>query len=85
MIEKWRHALDKGKNVGTMLVYGYIWIYSFNIFINDFFCFIQDACICNFAYDNLLYSIGNNFKEVNTILKRTLSSYKYGFMRIIWS
>ena len=24
----------------------------FNIFINDIFCFMQDACICNFTDDN---------------------------------
>ena len=36
----------------------------FNIFINDIFYFIQDAYICNFADDNSLYSIQDNFKEI---------------------
>ena len=42
----------------------------FSIFINDIFCFIQDAYICNFADDNSLYSIEDNLKEVKTILKK---------------
>ena len=42
----------------------------FNIFINDIFCFIQDTYICNFADDNSLYSIEDNLKQVNTILKK---------------
>ena len=33
----------------------------FNIFINDIFYFIQNACICNFADDNSLYSIEDSF------------------------
>ena len=36
----------------------------FNIFIHDVFYFIQDAYTCNFADDNLLYSIEDNLKEV---------------------
>ena len=43
---------------------------SFNIFINDIFYFIQEAYICNFAYDNSLYLIENSFKDVETILKQ---------------
>ena len=42
----------------------------FNILINDIFYFIQDAYICNFADDNSLYSIENNFKEDKTRLKK---------------
>ena len=42
--------------------------FSFNIFINDIFYFIQEAYICNFTDDNSLYSIENIFKEVKTIL-----------------
>ena len=42
----------------------------FNIFINDIYYFIQDAYICNFADDNSLYAIEDNFKEVKTILKK---------------
>ena len=41
----------------------------FNNFINDIFYFIQDTYICNFADDNSLYSIEDNFREVKTILK----------------
>ena len=44
----------------------------FNIFINYIFYFIQDAYICNFADDNLLYSIEDNLKKVKTILKKNL-------------
>ena len=42
----------------------------FSIFINDIFCFIQDAYICNFADDDSLFSIEDNLKEVKTILKK---------------
>ena len=41
----------------------------FNIFINDIF---YDAYICNFADDNLLYSIEDNLKKVKDILKKNL-------------
>ena len=130
MLEKWKHALDKCKKVGTILMdlskafnplnhnlllyklnaYGFSYnvikfIQSylseqfqrvdinsnfsewckillgvlqgsilgpllFNIFINDIFYFIQDVYICNFADDNSLYSIEDNFKEVKTMLKK---------------
>ena len=42
----------------------------FNIFINEIFYFMQDAYICNFADDNSLYTIEDNFKEVKTMLKK---------------
>ena len=42
--------------------------FLFNIFIDDIFCFIQEAYIY-FADDNSLGSIEDNFKEVKTILK----------------
>ena len=127
MIEKWKHALDKGKIFGTVFMdlskafdtlnhnlllaklnaYGfslnaikfiqsYLWerfqranINSnfsewskillrlpqwsilgpllFNIFINGILYY---AYICNFANDNSLYSIEDNFKEVKTMLKK---------------
>ena len=35
----------------------------FNIFISNIFHFIPEAYICNFADDNSLYSIEDNFKE----------------------
>lgn len=44
--------------------------FLFNIYINDIFFFKQDAYICNFADDNLSYSIEDNFKEVKTMVKR---------------
>ena len=49
----------------------------FNIFVNDIFCFIQD--VCNFADDNSLYSIGDNFKEVKTILKKKFETLQGWF------
>ena len=42
----------------------------FNIFINDIFYFIQDACTCNFDDNYSLCSIEDNFKEVKTMLKK---------------
>ena len=52
---------------------------SFNIFINDIFYFIQDAYICNFADDNSLYSIEDNFKEVKTMLKKNFELFQGWF------
>ena len=129
MIEKWKHALDKSKIVGTifmdpskaldrlnhnlLLATLNVYFFSFkatkfsqsylsegfqsvninssfsdwckillgvpqgfilgpflfNIYINDIFFFKQDAYICNFAEDNLLYSIEDNFKEVKFMVK----------------
>ena len=42
----------------------------FNFFINDIFYFTQGAYICNFADDNSVYSIEDNFKEVKTMLRK---------------
>ena len=42
----------------------------FNTFINDIFCFIQENYICNYADDNSLYPIEDNFKEIRTILRK---------------
>ena len=41
----------------------------FSIFINVIFYFIQEILfyLCNFADDNSLYSVEDNFKEVKTI------------------
>ena len=47
-----------------------------NIFYNDIFYFTQETYICNFADDNSLCSLENNFKEIESIL-RTLSGKKY--------
>ena len=49
----------------------------FNILVNDIFCFIQD--VCNFVDDNSLYSIGDNFKEVKTILKKNFETLQGWF------
>ena len=46
--------------------------FLFNVFINGIFYLIQEAYICNFADDNSLYSIEDNFNEVKTILKEEL-------------
>ena len=51
----------------------------FNIFLNDIFYFIQGAYICNFAGDNSLYSIEDNYKEVETILKKNFELLQVWF------
>ena len=54
---------------------------SFNIFINDLFHLIQEAYICNFADDNLLYSIEENFKDVKTIVKKNFKFVQVQFYK----
>ena len=44
----------------------------FNIFINDFFYFIQEANVCNFADDNSLYTSGKTVEEVACKLEREM-------------
>ena len=51
----------------------------FNIFLNDIFYFIQEAYIYNFAGDNSLYSIEDNYKEVETILKKNFELLQVWF------
>ena len=41
----------------------------FNFIIKNIFYFVQEAYICNFVDDNLLLSIEDSFKEVQTVLK----------------
>ena len=43
---------------------------------------MQDTYICNFADDNLLYSIDDNFKEIKTILKKDLELLQGWFYEI---
>ena len=51
----------------------------FDIFINGIFCFIKDACICNFPDDNSLYSNEDDFKEGKTILKKNFELLQVWF------
>ena len=62
--------LPQGSILGPLLFY---------IFITDIFFFIQEAYICNFADDNSLYSINDNFEEVKAILKKTFELLKVRF------
>ena len=42
----------------------------FNIFINDFFLFLQEASVCNFAHDNSLSAHAKSLLQVISILER---------------
>ena len=44
----------------------------FNIFINDFFYFIHESQICNFADDNSLYASGKTLDEVCCKLEKDM-------------
>ena len=51
----------------------------FNIFINDLFLFIRKSGVCNFAYDNTLYSVGKNIENVILDLKTDLVGVREWF------
>ena len=51
----------------------------FNIIINDFFRFMQNAYIYSFAVDNSLHSIEDNFEEVKAILKKNFELLQVWF------
>ena len=44
----------------------------FNIFINDFFYFIHESDVCNFADDNSLYTSGKTLEEVVCKLEKDM-------------
>ena len=44
----------------------------FNIFINDFFYFIHESDVCNFADDNSIYTSGKTIEEVTCKLERDM-------------
>lgn len=44
----------------------------FNIFINDFFIFIKECDVCNFADDNSLYTSGKTLEEVTSKLENDM-------------
>ena len=46
----------------------------FNIFINDFFSFIQDSSVCNFADDQSIYTSATNIDEALVKLERDISN-----------
>ena len=46
----------------------------FNIFINDFFFFIQESDVCNFADDNSLYATGKTTEEVCCKLEKDMKT-----------
>ena len=53
----------------------------FNIFVDDIFYFIQEVYICNFADDDSLYSIEDNFKEVKMILRKKFELLQVWFYK----
>ena len=44
----------------------------FNIFINDFFLFIETTTLCNYADDNIMYSSDKNANSLSADLDMRL-------------
>ena len=55
LLEEWREHLDNNKTVGPIL---------FSCFLNDFYYFIENAVVHNFADDNTLTTFAQNVRNL---------------------
>ena len=70
---KWKKitsGVPQGSILGPLL---------FNVFLNDFFMFIKEAGLCNFADDNSLHVSDPSLDQVKRILERESSKSLYWF------
>ena len=68
-----------GNNFWSSARFNIIRFSTFNTFLNDFFLFVENSDLSNYADHNTLYSSGNNLEKVKQTLRQDFEIATKGF------